>query len=60
MPNTKYCTCEHNDHFDPKSTGKHAYGSFVTELVELSTPFGTFCVCPDCRDTCLASYKTEA
>lgn len=68
---TRRCECEHQDHFVKPIPGLgevryelvgHAYGiDFDAKHIEhVHTPFGTFAVCPACRETCMADYVIEA
>lgn len=63
------CQCEHVSHFanqnadlTTSSPEGHAYGvDFAARHIEpVKTPFGTFAVCPACRETCLQMYEVSA
>jgi hypothetical protein len=41
------CQCEHVDHFDSKD---HPYGELSDGVQPTPTTYGTFALCPHCRD----------
>lgn len=49
------CECEHQRHFS-ESSHHHDYGAKVESVTELRTDWGTFYVCLQCADECLADY----
>lgn len=53
------CECEHISHtepskFTPKGDVGHAYGDTFGSLARVKTSYGTFSVCEDCADDCVA------
>jgi hypothetical protein len=69
LPPTLRCECEHDSHFNKTNGGPevitslsgHAYGVDFPEqhISPVRTPYGTFAVCPACRENCLADYTIE-
>jgi hypothetical protein len=58
---TQSCECEHKSHFDknkltPNQNPAHLYGvKFSTNyLRKVETLYGSFVVCKDCAEDCLA------
>lgn len=61
-----WCECEHSAHTDraegvktPNGNPGHEYGANFNKnyMKAVKVPFGTFNVCLDCADDCLAEYQ---
>jgi hypothetical protein len=55
-----FCQCEHRKHEKVSSIGEKQYICYnAGKLISVPTPNGTYCVCRDCADSCLADMVRD-